>query len=86
GQKELRIEPGSSLEQKLVSKTVRRERTNFAILEVTGSVVASLSKGGTPSEGRWQFSSPELLTAYVELQKSGAEVGFTRQQLGTAQQ
>jgi membrane fusion protein, heavy metal efflux system len=85
GPKELHIEPGSSLESKLVVQTVRRERTRSAILEVTGSVVANLPKGGDPTDGRWQFSSPELLSAYVEWQKSGAEVAFTREQLGTAQ-
>ncbi|MBX3218955.1 MAG: efflux RND transporter periplasmic adaptor subunit [Labilithrix sp.] len=87
GPKEIHIEPGASLESKLVVKTVRRERTTSAILEVTGSVVASLPKGGAhTAEGRWQFASPELLSAYVEWQKSGAEVTFTRQQLTTAQQ
>jgi hypothetical protein len=85
GPKELRIEAGSSLESKLVVKSVRRARTTAAILEVTGSVVANLRRGGTTTEGRWQFSSPELLSAYVEWQKSDAEVAFTRQQLTTAQ-
>jgi hypothetical protein len=86
GPRELRIEPGSSLESKLTLREVRRERTTSAILDVTGSVVASLPKGGKTIEGRWQFASPELLSAYVEWTKSGAEVTFTRQQLATAQQ
>ncbi|AKU98765.1 Cobalt/zinc/cadmium efflux RND transporter, membrane fusion protein, CzcB family [Labilithrix luteola] len=85
GPKEFRIEPGSSLESKLVVASVRTERTTSAILEVTGSIMASLPKGARTSEGRWQFSSPDLLSAYVDLQKSGAEVAFSRQQLNTAE-
>lgn len=83
GPRLLSVEPGSAFEQKLTIRTVQREATAVATLEVTGSVLASLREGTAPAETRWQFASPELLAAYVEWVKSAADIAQTRQQLGT---
>jgi multidrug efflux pump subunit AcrA (membrane-fusion protein) len=51
------------------------------LLTVTGSVVAQLRPGSAPAEDRWQFNTPELLTAYTDWRKSNADVELAEKQL-----
>lgn len=82
---DIRIQRDSPLQKKLQSTTVRPTRIAAAELTVTGTVVASLR----PDKGKgrfWQFSSPELLTAYTDWQKAVADIAFARKQLDAIQQ
>lgn len=82
--RQLLIAPDAPLMSKLTVRTVHTEPTEEPLLEVPGSVMASLARGGsTSADMRWQFASPELLSAYVEWTKSGSEMTFARQQLAT---
>jgi hypothetical protein len=83
GPRRLAVAPEAPLRKKLSPGTVRAERTEAPVLEVSGSVIASLPREGKLSEERWQFASPELLMAYAEWAKSGTDVAFTRKQLAT---
>lgn len=76
----IRIQPSSPLQQKLEVVSVKPDKLALPVLSVTGSVVASLRS--VKGKGRlWQFSSPELLTAYTDWQKALADIGFARSQL-----
>src|SRR5262249_29151306 len=68
------ISPDTPLGKKLEVVTVSSERVSAPLLTVTGSVVAQLRPGSAPAEDRWQFSTPELLTAYTDWRKSNADV------------
>jgi hypothetical protein len=68
------------LQRKLQIVTVEAERIQLPVLNVTGTVVASLRANA--SGGRdWQFHSPELLATYADWQKAVADTAFTRSQL-----
>jgi RND family efflux transporter MFP subunit len=75
------ISPDTPLGKKLEVATVSSERVSAPLLTVTGSVVAQLRPGSGPAEDRWQFSTPELLTAYTDWRKSNADVELAEKQL-----
>jgi hypothetical protein len=77
----VRILPDSPLGKKLEVAQVSSVKMSTPLLTVTGSVVARLRPGTGPAEDRWQFSSPELLSAYTDWRKSNADVDFTESQL-----
>lgn len=75
------VQHDTPLQRKLQVVTVQKERINLAMLNVTGSVVASLrvNPGGRRD---WQFASPELLATYADWEKTVADIDFSRTQLG----
>ena len=73
--------PDSALDKKLVIAAASTQKTPAPVLSVTGSVVARLPAGSGPAEDRWQFSSPDLLSAYTDWQKSRTDVDFAEKQL-----
>jgi multidrug efflux pump subunit AcrA (membrane-fusion protein) len=75
------ILPDTPLGKKLEVVRVSSERVSAPLLTVTGSVVAQLRPGSAPAEDRWQFSTPELLTAYTDWRKSNADVELAEKQL-----
>lgn len=81
GPRSIRIEAGSALEKKLHVATVQKVRLTAPVLTVTGTVAASLRPGSGKSSDYWQFNAPEILTAYSDWQKAGADIAFTESQL-----
>jgi len=77
----VRIHPGTSLETKLQTHKVESTVINSPILTVTGTVVASLRPGNENRSDFWQFSAPDVLTAYSDWQKATADIAFTEKQL-----
>jgi hypothetical protein len=77
----IRIEPGSKLESKIQIATVRSAQITTPIMSVTGTVVASLRPGGQKGDEYWQFSAPEVLSAYTDWLKSTADITFAQTQL-----
>ena len=83
GARLIRVKAGIPLEKKLAVATVAREGTSAPLLKVTGAVVARLPPGKDMAEGRWDFSSPNLATAYADWIKARADVPFSAKQLAT---
>ena len=81
GPRLITVQAGSLLEKKLTVVTVSKERIVTPVLTVTGAVVARLRAGKEPTEDRWQFSNPELLTTAADWQKAQTEVDFAEKQL-----
>ncbi len=83
GQHRLTIVPGTPLEQKVKVADVNRQRTSAPLLKVTGSVVARLAPP-TPQEskveGRWDFNTPDLASAYADWLKARNDVPFNETQ------
>jgi hypothetical protein len=77
----LHIRPDTPLAQKLETAQVQTERISAPLLTITGSVVAHLRPGPEPAEDRWQFSTPDLLSAYTDWRKANADVTFAQKQL-----
>jgi hypothetical protein len=91
GQHRLTIVPGTPLEQKLKVADVNRQKTSAPLLKVTGSVVARLAPATLPSlslpkgegrfiEGRWDFNSPDLASAYADWLKARNDAPFQEAQ------
>jgi hypothetical protein len=85
GPHQLSIQPDTPLEKKLVVAPVDREQTSAPMLKVTGSIVARLPPGKEKdlNEGRWDFNSPDLSSAYADWIKARADVPFNEKQLQT---
>ena len=85
GQHQLSIQPGTPLEKKLAVAPVDREQTSAPMLKVTGSIVARLPPGKEKelAEGRWDFNTPDLSSAYADWIKARADVPFNEKQLLT---
>ncbi len=85
GPHQLSIQSDTPLEEKLVVAPVERERTSAPLLKVTGSIVARLPPGKEKelAEGRWDFNSPDLSSAYADWIKARADVPFNEKQLQT---
>lgn len=81
GPRLIAVTPDCPLDKKLVIAGASKQKTPAPVLSVTGSIVARLPAGGGLAEDRWQFSSPDLLSAYTDWQKSRADVGFAEKQL-----
>lgn len=71
----------SPLDKKLVVAAASKQKTPAPVLSVTGSIAARLPAGSGPAEDRWQFSSPDLLSAYTDWQKARIDVAFAEKQL-----
>ena len=80
---ELSILSGTPLEKKLTIAPVDREQTSAPMLKVTGSIVARLPPGKEKdlAEGRWDFNTPDLSSAYADWIKARADVPFNEKQL-----
>ncbi|NMB76364.1 MAG: RND transporter [Myxococcales bacterium] len=74
------IQAGTPLQKKLQVFTIQEERIRIPVVNVTGSVVASLRIGAGDSRD-WQFNSPELLATYADWQKAVADIAFAKTQL-----
>ncbi len=81
GPRLIAVTPESPLDKKLVIAGASKQQTPAPVVSVTGSVVARLPAGSGPVEDRWQFSSPDLLAAYTDWQKSRNDVDFAERQL-----
>ena len=83
GQHRLAIEPGTPLEKKLASAVVEQQETHAPKLKVTGAVVARMPPGKEKeaAEGRWDFNTPELASAYADWLRARADVPFNEKQL-----
>ena len=90
GPHRLAITPGTPLEKKLVVAEVVQQETQSPRLKVTGSIVARLPPGkervpppksdASIPDGRWDFNSPELASAYADWLKVRADVPFYEKQ------
>src|SRR5262249_53572094 len=81
GPRLIAVTPDCPLDKKLGIAAVSKQKTPAPVLSVTGSIVARLPVGSGPAEDRWQFSNPDLLSAYTDWQKSRAGVDFAEKQL-----
>lgn len=75
------ITPDTPLAKKLTVAPVTGEKLTAPILSVTGSLVARLPPGKEPAQDRWQFTSPDVLSAYTDWQKARLDVEFNQEQL-----
>ncbi len=83
GQHRLTIVPGTPLEQKLKIADVNRQKTSAPLLKVTGSVVARSAPSSpheSKVEGRWDFNTPDLASAYADWLKARNDVPFNETQ------
>jgi hypothetical protein len=83
GPHRLNVRPGTPLEKKLAVAAVDRVTTSEALLKVTGAVVARLPPGPGMAEGRWDFNTPDLASAYADWLKARADVPFAEKQLAS---
>ena len=83
GQHRLAIAAGTPLEQKLTVAPVVQQETRAAKLKVTGAVVARVPPGRekASAEGRWDFNTSDLASAYADWLKARADVPFYEKQL-----
>ena len=88
GPHQLSIQSGTPLEKKLTIAPVDREQTSAPMLKVTGSIVARLPPGKEKelAEGRWDFNSPDLSSAYADWIKARADVPFYEKQFLSIQE
>jgi multidrug efflux pump subunit AcrA (membrane-fusion protein) len=77
----IKVEADTPLQKKLEIADAKQEKLAAPILNVTGSVVARLAPGKDPAQDRWQFNSPDVLSAYTDWQKSRIDVEFNQEQL-----
>jgi len=80
------VEPRSSLEGKLALGAVKAETVTLPRLTVTGSVAARLSAGADDPEARWDFSQPDLASAWADWLRARTEEPFAQQQLEKTRQ
>jgi hypothetical protein len=83
GQHQLAITAGTPLEKKLTVAPVEQQETKAPKLKVTGAVAARMPPGKPKdaAEGRWDFNTPELASAYADWLKARADVPFYEKQL-----
>jgi hypothetical protein len=75
------VTPDTPLAKKLIVSSVTTEKLTAPVLTITGSVVARLRPGKEPAQDRWQFTSPDVLSAYTDWQKARLDVEFNEKQL-----
>jgi multidrug efflux pump subunit AcrA (membrane-fusion protein) len=75
------VTPETPLEKKLTVSPVAADKLTAPVLTITGSLVARLPPGKDPAQDRWQFNSPDVLSAYTDWQKSRLDVEFNQEQL-----
>jgi hypothetical protein len=83
----VKVTPDTPLEKKLVVVLAASQSVSVPIVKVTGAIVARLPAGNDPSkdptEGRWDFNSPDLAGAYADWLKARADVPFNVKELAT---
>jgi hypothetical protein len=83
----VKVTPGTPLEQKLAVAPAVSQAVSAPIVKVTGAIVARLPAGNNPAkdptEGRWDFNSPDLAGAYADWLKARADVPFNEKELAT---
>lgn len=80
GPSHIRVDPASSLGQKLVVGVVQRDRITTALLRVTGTVAASLRPVGPNDTDQWQFNDPAALEAFYDWRRAQVDVQFAEEQ------
>jgi hypothetical protein len=75
------VTPDTPLAKKLTVAPVTGAKLTAPVLTITGSLVARLPPGKEPAQDRWQFTSPDVLSAYTDWQKSRIDVEFNQEQL-----
>jgi len=80
GPRHIRVDPASSLGQKLVVGVVQRDRIATALLRVTGTVAASLRPVGPNDTDQWQFNDPAALEAFYDWRRAQVDVQFAQEQ------
>jgi membrane fusion protein, heavy metal efflux system len=80
------VAPGSPLESKLAVGAVKAETVTLPRLTVTGSVAARLSAGADDPEARWDFSQPDLASAWADWLRARTDEPFAQQQLEKTRQ
>ncbi len=81
GPRTIAVQADSLLAKKLSTVPVALDNISAPVLTVTGSIVARLAPGKDPVETRWDFSTPEVATAYADWLKARADVPFSETQL-----
>jgi hypothetical protein len=81
GPLQIRIKPGTPLDNKLHFAKVERAWISTPLLTVTGMTTASLRPGKDQSHDSWQFATPELLTAFSDWQRAVTDIQFQETQL-----
>jgi multidrug efflux pump subunit AcrA (membrane-fusion protein) len=83
----VRVTPGTPLEEKLALVLATSQSVSAPLVKVTGAIVARLPAGNdpanNPTEGRWDFNSPDLAGAYADWLKARADVPFNEKELAT---
>ena len=81
GPRLISVAPGSPLESKLAVGAVRAEAVTSPRLTVTGSVAARLTAGADDPDARWDFSQPELASAWADWLRAQTDEPFAQRQL-----
>jgi membrane fusion protein, heavy metal efflux system len=87
GQHRLSITAGTALEKKLAVVAVVQQETSAPKLKVVGAVVARVpsekhqEKDKAVAQGRWDFNTSDLASAYADWLKASADVPFYEKQL-----
>ena len=83
----VKVAPDTPLAKKLVVALAASQAVSAPIVKVTGAIVARLPAGNVlskdPTEGRWDFNSPDLAGAYADWLKARADVPFNEKELAT---
>lgn len=75
------IQTGGEFEKKLEFTLIKEAEITSPLLTVSGTVAASMRPGVKGAPDYWQFNAPEVLTAFTDWQKAGADVIFYESQL-----
>ncbi len=81
GPRSIRVRSGTPLDDKLEVATVELKWLTAPVLPVTGTTLASLRPTENGGQDRWQFATPELLTAFSDWQKAVADIQFQEMQV-----
>lgn len=77
----IRVRPGTSFDQKIHVVTPQHQTIHYAVMTVSGRVVASMRPGRGKGADFWQFDAPEVLATYTDWQKAQADIAFSEAQL-----
>ncbi len=77
----VRVQKDTPMQRHLQVASVQTTQISSPILRVTGTVAASLRPGNGKTSDYWQFAAPEVLSAYTDWQKAGADIAFAEGQL-----
>jgi hypothetical protein len=83
----VKVTSDTPLQKKLAVVQAASQTVSAPIVKVTGAIVARLPAGNNPAkdptEGRWDFNSPDLAGAYADWLKARADVPFNEKELAT---